>query len=409
MTATSKSSSAVRDGRALLYVLLAGSVVMSLALGARQTFGLFLGPFSAERAFPVTHFALAVAIQNLVWGLTQPIVGGIADRFGAGIVALFGTIAYGAGLALAAQVPTEWALLAGIGVFTGVAMSCTGFGVVLAAIGRAASPEQRSMAFGLGSAGGSVGQFLMVPTAQHLISSGGAEFALVALAFIFFVVAPLGLVLQKAPRSAEASARALTVSEALGEAARDRGYILLTMGFFTCGFQLAFIATHLPGYLTLCHMPPAAGAGALAVIGLFNIFGSWFCGFLGRHIAPQYCLGWLYLIRSTAIVLLLVAPKTDVFVYAFAVFMGVSWLGTVPLTSELIGRLLGVQHLGTLFGICFFSHQVGSFLGAWLGGYAFESTGSYDAVWILTAAAGVFAAALHFPIRKVPVAIAGQA
>ena len=393
-----------RRRRTALAVAAAG-LVLSGAMGIRQTFGLFLGPFSLETGIPVATTALAIALHNLVWGFAQPFAGAAADRYGSTLVIVFGTLVYASGLALTALMPSALMLMVGMGLMVGVGISCTSFGVVLSAVGRTSTPEQRSGALGLASAGGSLGQVLLVPFAQSISSLAGMSVALLALAGIIVAVAPFGFWLDRDPRSSAIADRTASgsLSDAIGQAWRNPGYRLLTLGFFTCGFQLAFIATHLPGYLSLCHMPVGLSATALALIGLFNMVGSWCCGWLGGRFRPQHVLGWLYLVRGTAIGLFVVAPKSETAVVAFAALMGLTWLGTVPLTTGLVARVFGVRHLGTLFGVVFLSHQVGSFLGAWLGGVVLDVAGSYDPVWLATALAGFVAALLHFPIDDRPV------
>ncbi len=399
---------AANPRRRAALALLAGALILSAAMGVRQTFGLFVGPFSFDHGLPVTQVAFAIALHNLVWGVAQPFAGAAADRYGTGPVVAFGAVVFAAGLAIPAIAPTGALLVLSMGVLVGIGISCTSFGVVLTAIGRAAPPERRSVAMGLASAGGSLGQVLLVPLAQGVAEWSGTAVSLFVLAGCILAVAPLGILLDRrdAGAAAVAAEPALPLRRALAQALGHRGYRLLTLGFFTCGFQLAFIATHLPGYLVLCHMPAALGATALALIGLFNMLGSWGCGWLGGRFRPQQVLGWLYLIRGGAIAAFFLLPKSDLSVMLFAAVMGLTWLGTVPLTSGLVGRLFGTRHLGTLFGICFLSHQVGSFLGAWLGGYLLDATGSYSLVWIATAVAGLVAALLHFPIKDAPAAAA---
>lgn len=380
-------------------ITIAAALIMSAAMGIRQTFGLFIGPFSFDRGVPVTVVALAIALHNLVWGLAQPFAGAAADRFGPTPVVAFGAVSFAAGLALAAVAPSGILLIVGIGLLVGIGISCTSFGVVLTAVGRAASPEKRSMAMGLASAGGSLGQVLLVPLAQTITARSGVQASLLVLAGLMLLAAPLGLLLDRKGAAGPAGEPpAASLRQVLVQAGRHPGYRLLTVGFFACGFQLAFIATHLPGYLSLCHMPIGLGATALALIGLFNMAGSWGCGWLGGRFRQQHVLGWLYLVRSVAIGSFVLLPKTDGSVMIFAAVMGLTWLGTVPLTSGLVAKLFGIRHLGTLFGVCFLSHQLGSFLGAWLGGFVFDATGSYALVWGTTAALGVLAAAVHFPI-----------
>ncbi|HKW82508.1 MAG TPA: MFS transporter, partial [Burkholderiaceae bacterium] len=330
------------------YVIVAAALIISAAMGIRQTFGLFIGPFSYDRGLPVTLVAFAIALHNLVWGFAQPFAGAAADRYGAAPVVAFGATTFAAGLALAAGSPSGIALIAGLGLLVGIGVSCTTFGVVLTAVGRAATPEQRSMAMGIASAGGSLGQVLMVPFAQLVRETSGISTSLYALAFLMLVAAPFGILLDRrrevgAPHVAASPAAATVppLRETLAHAMRHRGYRLLTLGFFTCGFQLAFIATHLPGYLTLCHMPMGLGATALALIGLFNMAGSWACGWLGGRFRQQHVLGWLNLIRGATIAAFFLLPKSTVSVVLFAAVMGLTWLGTVPLTSGLIAKVFG--------------------------------------------------------------------
>ncbi|SAK87919.1 major facilitator transporter [Caballeronia calidae] len=417
---STSSNTGTSTNRAAAWALIgAAALILSAAMGVRQTFGLFIGPFSFDRGLPVTLIAFAIALHNLVWGFAQPFAGAAADRYGAAPVVAMGAATFAAGLALAAAATSGWMLVLGLGLLVGIGISCTSFGVVLATVGRVASPQTRSVAMGLASAGGSLGQVLMVPFAQGVRLHAGVAASLYALAFVLLLAAPLGIVLDRASRrhkastSASASASAshethaqpaaMSLRETLAYASRHRGYRLLTLGFFTCGFQLAFIATHLPGYLMLCHMPVGLGATALALIGLFNMIGSWGCGWLGGRWRQHHVLAWLYLIRGGTIALFVLLPTTSVSVVIFAAVMGLTWLGTVPLTNGLIAKVFGTRHLGTLFGVVFLSHQLGSFLGAWLGGYVFDTTGSYSLIWGATAIAGLVAALLHFPIDDRPV------
>ncbi|APA89291.1 MFS transporter [Paraburkholderia sprentiae WSM5005] len=384
-------------------VIVAGALILSAAMGIRQTFGLFIGPFSFDRGLPVTLIAFAIALHNLVWGFAQPFAGAAADRYGSAPVVAFGASTFAAGLALSAIAPSGALLVIGMGLLVGIGVSCTTFGVVLPAVGRIASPHKRSVAMGLVSAGGSAGQVLMVPLVQGVRLHAGIATSLFVLAFLMLLIAPLGIVLDRRAQNSAAQAGfadtpPAPLREVLSQATRHRGYRLLTLGFFTCGFQLAFIATHLPEYLTLCHMPIGLGATALALIGLFNMAGSWACGWLGGRYRQHHVLGWLYLIRSATIAAFFALPKSPVSVVIFAAVMGLTWLGTVPLTSGLVAKVFGTRHLGSLFGLCFLSHQIGSFLGAWLGGLVFDLTGSYSLLWVATVAAGLIAALLHFPI-----------
>ncbi len=388
----------------VVIAVLAAALIMSAALGIRQTFGLFVGPFSFDRGLPVTLIAFAIAVHNLVWGIAQPFAGAAADRWGAAPVVFFGAVTFALGLSAAALSTSGAILVLGMGVLVGVGVSCMSFGVVLTAVGRNAPPEKRSQVMGLASAGGSLGQVLLVPVAEGVNQTSGTATSLLVLAGAVLLAAPLGLLLERRPpdRAVPREAAAVPLREAVGQALGHRGYRLLTLGFFTCGFQLAFIVTHLPAYLLLCHMPAALGATALALIGLFNMIGSWACGWLGGRFRQQHVLGWIYLLRGVAIALFFLLPKTELSVVLFAAVMGLAWLGTVPLTTGLVAKVFGTRHLGTLFGVCFLSHQVGSFLGSWLGGYVFDVTGSYGLIWKATAVAGLFAALLHFPIDDRP-------
>jgi len=385
-------------------VIVAAALLISASMGTRQTFGLFIDPFSSDRGISLPVIAFAMALHNLIWGLAQPFAGAAADRYGAMPVAIMGSFAFAAGLALAAVAPSGVLLVIGLGVLVGIGVSCTTFGVVLTAVGRAAAPEKRSMAMGLASAGGSLGPVALVPLAQAITETWGLSASLVVLALVVAAVAPFGLLLDRRdPGAAPAEElRAPPLSEMLLLAIHHPGYRLLTIGFFTCGFQLAFIATYLPGYLLLCQMPAGLGATALALIGLFNMVGTWACGWLGGRIRQQYVLAWLYLVRAVTIGAFVALPKSGLLVIAFAAIMGLTWLGTVPLTSGWIAKVFGTRHLGTLFGICFLSHQIGSFLGAWSGGVVFDLTGSYTLVWGLTAVAGLLAAAVNMPIKDGP-------
>lgn len=381
-------------------VVASGVLVLGAVMGIRQTFGLFIGPFSYDHGVPITLVAFAIALHNLVWGLAQPFAGAAADRYGFAPVVGFGAFSFATGLGLAGVASSGVMLVAGMGLLVGIGISCTSFGVVMTAVGRAASAEKRSLAMGIASAGGSLGQVLIVPLTQFIRETSGVPASLFVLAALMLAMAPLGMILDRRGAGNTPSGAELLPSlrEALASARRHRGYCLLTLGFFACGFQLAFIATYLPGYLLLCHMPIGLGATALALIGLFNMAGSWSCGWLGGHFRQQYVLGWLYLIRGVTIGAFFLLPKTPTSVIVFAAIMGLTWLGTVPLTSGLVAKVFGTRHLGSLFGICFLSHQVGSFLGAWMGSFVFDMTGSYALIWEGTAIAGFAAAMVHFLI-----------
>ncbi|WP_114953822.1 MFS transporter [Sphingosinicella terrae] len=385
-----------------LTVIVCASLIVTLAMGVRQTFGLFLPPISIELGIGRQSFGLAIAISNLLFGLAQPFVGAIADRHGAGRVVVAGTLLYVAGMVGAAQVGSAIGLHLTLGVMVGVAMAATTFVVVLGAVGRVVPAERRGLAFGIVTAGGSLGQFLLVPTAQVLLVEFGYRLALIALAGAVAICIALAAGVAGAPKPPGEKEPQLSLGEALKEAARHRGYWLLNAGFFVCGFQLVFIGTHFPAYLSDRGLGLEIGASALALIGLFNIFGSYLFGLSGDFWRRKYVLSGIYAGRAVVVALFLALPLSPVTALLFAGAMGFLWLGTVPLTSGLIGQIFGVRYLSTLYGIVFLSHQLGSFCGAWLGGYAFDRTGSYESVWIATFVLAAAAALIHLPIRDGP-------
>ncbi|MCW3474627.1 MFS transporter [Limobrevibacterium gyesilva] len=389
---------------AQISALIAGSVTLSLALGTRATFGLFLVPL-ADMGVPLATVAFAIAVHNLTWGIGQPVAGAWADRHGATRAQVLGGLLYAAGFALPALLPATWSVMLGIGVLTGFGTAFIGWGVALAGVARAFPVERRSSATGLASAGGSVGQMLLLPVAAAAIAWGGAPAGLLAMAAFVLLAVPLGRPLDRAALEKPAPRRSISaVRSALG----DRTFVLVSLGFFTCGFQLAFLATHLPGYLSLCGMPAATGAWALMLVGGANILGSYLCGRAGQRLPPHLCLAAIYIIRAVAILAFYLAPKTGLTTAAFAIVMGLLWLGTVPLTTGVIARRFGVGDIGALFGVCFISHQIGGFLGAWLGGIAFAETGTYDMAFLATAASGLVAAAFNIPIRLPRTAMAAS-
>lgn len=398
---------APRAPAGLYLTIAAGAIIMTVALGIRQSYGLIIGPATLDWGISLSMFALAVALHNLIWGIAQPFAGAAADRFGAAPVLIAGTVAYALGLAVTALWPSAWAAIIGTGVLIGIGLSCTGFGTVLVAVGRVATPERRTALMSVASALGSIGGAVLVPLAQLMIEANGVGTAMFGLAVAMIAVAPFGLVFLATDRKMKAApAQAIkqpTLGEALGAAASHKGYVLLTIGFFTCGFQLAFFAVHFPSYLMTCQLPASLGALALAVFGGANAVGTWLCGVLGSRYRPQYVLAWIYLLRGLAIVALLILPKTEAVALGFAAVLGFLGLGVVPLTSGLIARIFGVANLGMLFGVVFLNHQIGSFFGAWFGGWLIERGGSYEGIWVATAIAGGAAALLHFLISDQPV------
>ena len=384
--------------RTPVVILACGGLILMLALGIRQSFGLFLRPMSVDLGWGREAFSFAIALQNLVWGLAMPFTGAIADRFGGGRVLIVGGLAYAGGLAAMAYSSTPLGLNLGAGLLLGLGLSCTGFGVVFAVVARAFPPEKRSVATGIAGAAGSFGQFAMLPAAQGLIGGFGWLNALLVFAFFALLMVPLGAAL--AGRNAAENESSQSIGAALAEAARHGGFWLLTASFFVCGFQTIFVMTHLPAYLVDKGMTPAQGMTALAVVGLFNIIGSYGCGVLGGRYSKRLILAWIYAIRAVAIGIFIAAPITPAGTYLFAAVLGLTWLGTVPLTNSLVGQIFGVKFLSTLFSISFLGHQLGAFVGAWAGGAVFDFTGSYQIVWLLAIAMSVAAAALCVPIDE---------
>jgi MFS family permease len=379
-------------------VLVCGGLILMLALGTRQSFGLWLRPMSLDLGWGREVFSFAIALQNLVWGLAMPFAGAVADRHGAGRVLVAGALCYAAGVLAMAYASEPLAFQLSAGVLVGLGLSGTGFGVVLAVVARAYPPEKRSMAVGIAGACGSFGQFGMLPLGQALISTYGWISALLVLGIAAFAMIPLGAAL--AGRNAAANESDQSIGAALREAAAHRGFWLATGAFLVCGFQTIFIMTHLPAYLVDRGLSAQQGMAALATVGLFNILGSYGAGALGGRYSKKLILAWIYAVRAVAIALFISAPLTPAGLYAFAAVMGLTWLGTVPLTNGLVGQIFGVKYLSTLFSIAFLGHQLGAFAGAWAGGAVFDATGSYQLVWMITIGLSVVACALCLPINE---------
>ena len=403
--------------RTAWFLLLAGGLVMGLALGARHVQGLFMLPIITDRGWTRETFAFAMAVQNLTWGLAQPFTGMVADRFGSARVMLAGLALYAVGLFLMAQAATPAAFVWSAGLCVGVALSGTTFGVVYGALSRMIAPAQRSRALGLAGAMGGIGQFLLVPGAQAMILQAGWRGALLILAVTAAAMLPLALPFQDRAQPAGGAGvggggggvggAQPPLLGAVREAFRHSGFWLLNLGFLACGFQLAFIANHLPAYLRDKGMQPSEGMAALAIIALANIAGTYWFGVLGGRHSRKYLLAGIYLVRTAAMALFVLLPLSAATLYGFAAVMGFLWLGTVPLTSGIVSQVFGVRYITTLFGFVFFGHQLGSFLGVWLGGVVFEATRSYDLVWMGAMALGVVAAALHWPIDDREIVRAG--
>lgn len=388
--------------RQALWVMLAAALVLGLNMGLRQTFGLYLEPVTRDLSISHSSFSLAIALQNLLWGAMTPLFAAFADRWGSGRVIAAGGILYCAGLAVMAMVQTPLGLYTGAGVLVGMAVSASGFPLVLSAVARFAPPEKRGSWLGLATAGGSLGQFALLPGTQALIGHWGWVTSLLILAVAAAFMVPLASPLRGRPEAGTGNTQ--TLGEALREAGGERSYWLLNAGFFVCGFHVAFIATHLPSFLTREGLAPTVGATALALVGFFNIIGSFGAGWLGTRFAMKRVLTAIYLARGLVILLMLAAPLTAVTAGLFGAALGLLWLGTVPLTSGLVSRIYGPRYLATLFGIVMLSHQIGAALGAWMGGVSVDMTGSYDAVWWAAIGLALFAAALHWPINDQPLA-----
>ena len=383
-------------------VIVAGCLIALITFGARTSFGLFTDPLSALRGWDRETFAIAIAIQNLLWGIGQPFAGAVADRYGAGRVLAVGGAVYALGIALMAGATSGTTLALTGGVLVGLGLSGGSFTIVIAAFARLVDEERRSWAMGLATAMGSLGQFVFAPLGQSFISAYGAATALVLIGGCVALVPVLAAALSGGDGSAEA-ARQESSSTAMREALTHPSYLLLTSGFFVCGFHIAFVSTHLPPYLTDLGLSTGLAAWALALIGLFNVVGAYSAGVLGGIYSRRLLLSGIYASRAAAFALFVVLPATPVTVLLFSAAIGLLWLSTVPLTSGLIAVMFGTRHLGLLFGGVFLSHQVGAFAGVWLGGAVYDATGAYDAMWWASIALGMAAAIVHLPISERPV------
>ena len=380
-------------------VLLATSLALSIGFGIRHGFGLFLQPMSSDLGWGRETFALAMAVQNLMWGITQPFAGVLADKFGTAKVVLAGALLYALGLVTMAHATTPLTLVLTAGVLIGTSLSGLTFSIFAGIIGRTFPPEKRSMALGISAAAGSFGQFAMLPATQYFLSTFGWYGALVTLSIIGLAIVPLTLAFVEKRESGEHAFRQ-SATEAVREAFSHRGYVLLTVGFFVCGFQVVFVGVHLPAYLADHSMPGHVAVTALALIGLFNIVGTYTTGWLGGRMPKRYILSAIYFGRSVVIAAFVCLPLTEYSVYAFAVALGLLWLSTVPPTNGIVAQVFGVRYLAMLAGFTFLSHQIGSFLGAWLGGRLYDTLGSYDVVWYLSIALGIVAGLLNLPIDE---------
>lgn len=382
-------------------IVFCGCLIGVISFGARAGFGLFLTPISTEFQWGREVFALSIAIQNLVWGVGQPFAGMLADKYGSGRVIVVGALIYAAGVALMAYSSEPWQMHMTAGVLVGLGTAFASFMIVMATMARKVAPKWRSLVLGVATASGSIGQFTMVPLGQAFLKAYGWHVALLLLAAIVLLVIPLSATVTGKGAPAPGT-RDQTVREAFGEAMGHKSYNLLVAGFFVCGFHVAFILVHLPAYIVDKGLPPETGATALALVGLFNIVGSLTAGYVGGKFSKKYSLAAIYLARSAAITLFVLLPTTSLTVHLFAAAMGLLWLSTVPLTSGLVAQFFGMRYMAMLFGVVFFSHQVGSFIGVWLGGKLYDAYGTYDVVWWLSVALGIAAALVHMPIREAP-------
>jgi MFS family permease len=385
-------------------IVVFGCLISLIAFGPRSSLGFFLTPMSQEHHWGRDVFSMALAIQNLLWGVGQPFAGGIADRYGANRVLIAGALLYAAGLALMAHSTSAGMLDLSAGVLIGFGLSGSSFTIVLGAFGKLLPPEWRSLAFGAGTAAGSFGQFLYSPIAVALMDSFGWKGAVTIFAGVTLVIVPLAMALAT-PKGLAGNAPSAqqSLKHALGEAFSHRSYVLLVLGFFTCGFQLAFITVHLPSYLVDRGLSAQIGGWTLATIGIFNIIGSLTAGYLGARMPKRYILSVIYFIRALAILVFINMPPSAPATLIFGAVTGLMWLSTVPPTSGLVATMFGTQWLAMLFGFAFFSHQVGGFLGVWLGGIVFDHFGSYDPVWYLAIFFGVASAVINLPIVERPV------
>jgi MFS family permease len=392
-------------------VLACGAMIVTLSMGIRHGFGLWLQPITQAQNWSRETFAFAIAIQNLSWGVIGIFAGMLSDRFGAFRVILAGSALYAAGMAGMALAPTPLVFGLTAGVLIGAAQAGTTYAVIYGVIGRQVDPLRRSWAMGIAAAAGSFGQFLMVPVEGFLISGLGWQQALLVLSVSVLLIVPLAFGLREPGFHAGAPApkREQTIFQALREAFKYPSFQLLMAGYFVCGFQVVFIGVHMPSYLKDKGLSPQVASYALALIGLFNVFGTYIAGVLGQKLAKRKILATIYFGRSIAIALFLWAPLSPTSVYIFSAVMGLLWLSTVPPTNATIAQIFGVAHLSMLGGFAFFSHQIGSFMGVWLGGLLYDRTGSYDIVWYLAIALGLFAAVVNLPVREAPIARGRQA
>ncbi len=401
--------SASQKPLSMTQVLICGAAIVTLSMGIRHGFGLWLQPISQSQGWSRETFSFALAIQNLVWGFAGIFAGMVADRFGAFRVIIAGGVLYALGLAGMALASTPLMFAIATGVLIGVSLAGTTYAVIYGVIGRNVAADKRSVAMGIAAAAGSFGQFLMVPTEGLLISSFGWQQALIILSLAALLIIPLAWGLREPGfHGGSVPLREQTIRQALVEAFRYPSFQMLMAGYFVCGFQVVFIGVHMPSYLKDKGLSPQVASYALALIGLFNVFGTYAAGVLAQKLAKRKILAFIYLSRAAAISVFLLAPLTPTSVYIFSSVMGLLWLSTVPVTTSAVAQIFGVAHLSMPGGFVFFSHQIGSFLGVWLGGVLYDRTGSYDIVWMIAIALGVFAALINLPVKESPITRAAR-
>ena len=384
-------------------VLACGAVIMLISFGIRAGFGLFLQPMSLEYGWGREVFSFSIALQNLMWGALGALAGGFADRYGPGRVVAAGAVCYILGLIGLAYISTPLLMHLNAALLLGGALGGTSFGIILAVIGRTVAPERRSLAMGIATAAGSFGQFLLLPLTQFLISRFDWHVALLILAAVAALIIPLCLALAGNPAPAGAAQRQ-SIGEALHEALHEKGFHLLFWGYFVCGFHIAMLTVHLPSFVTDAGLSAAHGMTALALIGLFNVIGTFGAGWLGGRFSKKYLLSTIYTIRAGLIAMLVFLPLSPLVLYVFACGIGLLWLGTVPLTNGLVGQIFGMRYAAMLASIVFFGHQIGSFVGVWLAGYLYDTTGSYSGAFIASIGLGIFAALVNLPVNERPLA-----
>jgi MFS family permease len=390
----------------------AAAMILLITMGGRQTVGLFVDPIDQATGLGIVSISLAIAIGQLVWGLAQPVLGGLADRFGPGRIIAIGGVMLAAGLALTPFARSEWALIATLGVLSAFGAGAGSLSILIGAVSQRVAPERRSIVAGFINAGGSLGQFVFAPLVALAIVAFGWVTAMLALAAAMLTTLPLALPLRRREPSPRVAAAAPTGTaephtglwRQLAVAARDPSYWWLNLGFFTCGFHVAFLVTHLPGEVRLCGLSPSIAANSLAIIGLANVAGSLGAGWLGTRFRMKHLLFWIYLLRALAVLAYLAAPKTATTFYVFALALGLTWLATLPPTAGVVGKLFGVRYLATLLGVSLAVHQIGGFYGAWLGGLAVAQFGDYSWMWYADALLATLAALANLPIREARVA-----